>query len=361
MKIVIKVGSSSLTDERGMLLDVVFQSLAVDVAALRQAGHEVTIVTSGAVAAGMGVLALAARPSDVGDLQALAAVGQPALIERWASAFSSHEVAVGQVLVTAADFGHRKQYLHARETLARLAALGVIPLVNENDTIASDELRYGDNDRIAALVAHMTQADLLILFTDTDGVFTADPRRDQHASLIDEIQEVDEVLEQVAGGAGSERGSGGMATKLVAARIAAWSGVRTVITKTNPGAAIAIAGGASLGTSISARPDRLSARKLWIAFACEPCGSVTIDDGAVAALSTGGRSLLPAGISGVSGTFEEDDAVEVRASDGRLVAKGIARLSSNQIEAARGRSSSDLPRGSALVAIHRDDLVMLEK
>ena len=291
MRIVIKVGSSSLTDERGTLLDAVFRSLASDVAALREAGHEVVIVTSGAVAAGMGVLALVSRPSDVGDLQAIAAVGQPALIERWASAFSDHDIAVGQVLVTAADFGHRKQYLHARETLARLGALGVIPLVNENDTIASDELRYGDNDRIAALVAHMTQADLLILFTDTDGVFTSDPRRDEHASLIDEIREVDEVLEQVAGGAGSERGSGGMATKLVAARIAAWSGVRTVITKTSPGAARAVAAGEAVGTTISARTDRLSARKLWIAFACQPRGTLIIDDGAVAALTEGARRL----------------------------------------------------------------------
>ena len=359
MKIVIKIGSSSLTNDAGEIRPEVFAAIASDITELRRIGHEVVLVSSGAVAAGMGALSCASRPAEVGALQALAAVGQPLLMQQWANAFAHSGNTVGQVLVSAADFRHRKQYLHARETLSRLLAFGVVPLVNENDTIASDELRYGDNDRIAALVAHLVDADLLLLLTDIEGVFTADPRHDANASLIEEILAVDDALQVVAGGAGSDRGSGGMATKLAAAKIAAWSGVRTVIAKAQPEVILAAVAGGAIGTSIPARADRLAARKLWIAFACESSGHVVVDDGAVTALSEGGRSLLPAGILTVVGTFEEDDAIEVHTTQGSLVAKGIARMSARELgrevelRSERGSGSQNS------VAIHRDDMVML--
>ncbi len=360
MKVVVKIGSSSLTDEHGQLLDEAFRSLAGDIAVLRGQGHEVILVSSGAVAAGLGALQLHDRPSDVGALQALASVGQPALMREWVEAFADHNLCVGQVLMTAADFGHRKQYLHARETLARLGSYGVVPVVNENDTIASEELRFGDNDRIAALVANMTEATLLVLLTDTDGLFTADPRLDHEASLIEEVIEVDEALESLAGGAGTNRGSGGMATKLAAAKIAAWSGVRTVIARANANSLVGAVEGAAVGTVVSARSERLPARKLWIAFACPSVGHVTIDDGAVRAVTNDGRSLLAAGVVSVSGTFDEEDAIEVKTVDGVVVAKGISQLSAEELQgflAARGGEGAP----SSLLVVHRDDMVVLEK
>ena len=187
------------------------------------------LVSSGAIALGLPTLGLGARPTDIGTLQALAAVGQPLLMEHFATFLGEHGLVGGQVLLTPYDFGHRSQYLHARETMQRLLDLGVVPIVNENDTVADDEIRYGDNDRLAALVSHLIAADVVVLLTDTEGVFTSDPRLDSEASLIEEIVEVDAALESLAGGAGSERGSGGMASKLAAAKIAAWSGVRAVI------------------------------------------------------------------------------------------------------------------------------------
>ena len=229
MRAVVKVGTSSITGESGELDDAALVKLCGEIATARRAGHEVVLVCSGAIAAGLPPLHLSARPIDVGTLQAIAAVGQPRLMERIGAILAEHDLVVGQVLLTPHDFGQRSQYLHARETLRRLLDLGVVPVVNENDTIADDEIRYGDNDRLAALVSHMVAAELLVLLTDTAGLFTADPRLDERASLIEEIVEVDAALESVAGGAGTARGSGGMASKLAAAKIAAWSGVRVVI------------------------------------------------------------------------------------------------------------------------------------
>ncbi len=225
-KVVVKVGSSSITTERGELDDAAVLKLCGELAATRHAGHEIVLVCSGAIAAGLPALAMHSRPVDVGTLQAVAAVGQPKLMERIGGILSEHGLVAGQVLLTPHDFVQRAQYLHARETLRRLLDLGVIPVVNENDTVADDEIRYGDNDRLAALVSHLVNADLLVMLTDTPGLFTADPRLDAEASLIEEIAEVDAALEAVAGASGTPRGSGGMASKLAAAKIAAWSGVR---------------------------------------------------------------------------------------------------------------------------------------
>jgi glutamate 5-kinase len=357
---VVKIGTSSLTTPTGAFNEDAIRKLCVDVVKARAEGHEIVLVVSGAIAAGMPALGLVTRPTDVGTLQAMAAVGQPRLMSRLASELAEHGTVAGQVLLTSYDFGQRRQYLHARETLRRLLDLGVIPVVNENDTVADDEIRYGDNDRLAALVAHLVGARALVLLTDIPGLFTADPRLDTDASLIEQIEEVDAALEAVAGGAGTERGSGGMASKLAAAKIAAWSGVRAVIAAaTAPDVVCGALAGAPVGTAVVPRPDRLSSRKLWIAFAMGSAGRIVVDDGAKRALTARGRSLLPAGVRGVEGDFEPDAAVEVAGEDGAVFAKGIARQSSAMLRAVAGKHTGDLPEGVAHEVIHRDDLVVL--
>jgi glutamate 5-kinase len=360
VKAVVKVGTSSITTTTGELDDAAVLKLCGDVAAARGEGHEVVLVCSGAIAAGLPALGFDARPSDVGMLQAIAAVGQPRLMERIGAILDQHDLVAGQVLLTPHDFVQRSQYLHARETLQRLLALGVVPVVNENDTIADDEIRYGDNDRLAALVSHLVAADLLVLLTDTPGLFTADPRLDAEASLIEEIAEVDAALESVAGGSGTPRGSGGMASKLAAAKIAAWSGVRAVIAAADaPSVVSAALRGAPVGTSVHPRAQRLPSRKLWIAFAQGAAGRVVVDAGARRALREDGRSLLPAGVRGVEGRFEADDAVEVVDEAGRPFAKGLVRLSAEALRSVAGRHTRDLPEGTPAEVIHRDDLVVL--
>jgi glutamate 5-kinase len=357
---VVKVGTSSITRERGELDDAALLKLCADLATTRERGHRVVLVLSGAIAAGMPALGLERRPTDMGTLQAIAAVGQPRLLERLNAILSTHGIVAGQVLLTPYDFVHRSQYLHARATLQRLLDLGVLPIVNENDTVADDEIRYGDNDRLAALVSHLLHADVLVMLTDTAGVHTADPRVDEGASLIEEIVEVDDALEQVAGGAGTERGSGGMASKLAAAKIAAWSGVRAVIAAaTAPGVVLDAIEGNAVGTSFAPRSHRLPSRKLWIAFAQGAAGRVVVDAGARAALVDSGRSLLPAGVRGVDGTFEADAAVEIVGDDGRVFAKGLSRYGAAQLRAVAGRRTGDLPDGAPHEVVHRDDLVVL--
>jgi glutamate 5-kinase len=305
-------------------------------------------------------LGLARRPTEVGLLQAVAAVGQPLLMAHLSELFAPHGIVAGQVLLTPHDFGVRTQYLHARETLRRLLDLGVLPVVNENDTVADDEIRYGDNDRLAALVSHLVGADLLLILTDTEGLFTADPRRDAQASLIEEIVEVDAALEAVAGGAGSARGSGGMASKLAAAKIAAWSGVRVVIAGAEtPGVVAAARAGRPVGTAFRPREERLASRKLWIAFALAAAGRIVVDAGARRALTADGRSLLAAGVRGVEGDFEADDAVEIVDDSGATFAKGIVALPAAALREVAGRRTSELPAGMVHEVVHRDDLVVL--
>jgi glutamate 5-kinase len=359
-KVVVKVGSSSITTEQGDLDDAAVIKLCGELAAAHHAGHEIVLVCSGAIAAGLPALAMRTRPTDVGTLQAVAAVGQPKLMERIGGILSEHGLVAGQVLLTPHDFVQRAQYLHARETLRRLLDLGVIPVVNENDTVADDEIRYGDNDRLAALVSHLVGADLLVMLTDTPGLFTADPRLDAEASLIEEIAEVDAALEAVAGASGTPRGSGGMASKLAAAKIASWSGVRAVIASAqSPSVVRDAVAGKPVGTVIRPREHRLSSRKLWIAFAQGASGRVIVDDGARRALTRDGRSLLPAGVRDVDGRFDADDAVEVVGEDGRPFAKGLARVSGDALRAIAGRRTSELPDGTPHEVIHRDDLVVL--
>jgi glutamate 5-kinase len=359
-KVVVKIGTSSITTEAGELDDAAVAKLCQELVETHRAGHVVVLVCSGAIAAGLPALGLQSRPTDVGTLQAIAAVGQPRLMQRIGGILADHGLVAGQVLLTPHDFVQRAQYLHARETLRRLVDLGVIPVVNENDTVADDEIRYGDNDRLAALVSHLVNAELLVMLTDTPGLFTADPRLDSEASLIEEIAEVDAALEAVAGGSGTARGSGGMASKLAAAKIAAWSGVRAVIAAADaPGVVLDAVEGKPVGTVIRPRQQRLPSRKLWIAFARGAAGRVVVDDGARRALTRDGRSLLPAGVRDVDGRFEADDAVEVVDEERRPFAKGLTRVSADALRAIAGRRTSDLPDGVPHEVVHRDDLVVL--
>jgi glutamate 5-kinase len=357
---VVKVGTSSITLPSGELDETALVKLADDLAAARATGLRVVLVMSGAIAAGMPALGLTSRPTDMGTLQAIAAVGQPRLIERMSALLGKHDVVAGQVLLTPYDFFHRSQYLHARVTLQHLLDLGVLPIVNENDTVADDEIRYGDNDRLAALVSHMLGADVLLMLTDTAGVFTSDPRRDNEASLIEEIVEIDAALESAVGGAGTERGSGGMASKLAAAKIAAWSGVRAVIASAAlPGVVTDAFAGRSVGTSFAPRAQRLASRKLWIAFARASEGRIVVDAGARRALVERGKSLLPAGVRGVEGDFDADATVEIVDDDGAVFAKGLSRYTSRQLQSYQGRRTADLPEGFPHEVVHRDDLVVL--
>jgi glutamate 5-kinase len=360
--LVAKIGTSSLTRESGEIDTGAIVKVCAEVAALRHAGHQVVVVTSGAIAAGLPALGLTrADAPDVATLQAVSAVGQTRLMRVWEDTLAGLGLVGGQVLIAPLDFMVRQQYLHARRTLARLLALGVVPVVNENDAIADDEIRFGDNDRTAALVAHLVAADVLVLLTDRPGLFTADPRLDAGASLIEEILEVDAGLEAVAGGAGTARGSGGMASKLAAAKIAAWSGVAAVIAGADrPGVlADALAGAPGVGTVVRPRPKRLPARKLWIAFAVGSAGTVVVDAGARRALLDRNVSLLPAGVRDVHGAFSADDAVEVAGPDGQVFAKGLVRLDAATLASIRGRRTADLPEGVPHEVVHRDDLVVL--
>jgi glutamate 5-kinase len=362
MIVVVKVGTSSITDESGEISGPAIGKFCREVAALRQKGHWVLVVTSGAIAAGLPALGLdPAKRADAVTLQAVSAIGQSRLMRVYDAALAEGGLIGGQVLLVPHDFMMRQQYLHARSTLTRLLELGVVPVVNENDAIADDEIRFGDNDRLAALVAHLVNADLLVMLTDQPGLLTADPRFNTQASLIEEIVEVDHTLEALAGGVGSERGSGGMASKLTAAKIAAWSGVRAVIAHADRADVLvdAVEGVVGVGTIVVPRRRRLSARKLWIAFAVGSSGTVFVDDGARRALTERGVSLLPTGVAGVKGGFAAGDAVEIADPDGDVFAKGLCRLDAAGLREVAGLQTADLPEGISHEVVHRDDLVVL--
>ena len=361
MLVIVKIGTSSLTDARGDIDQNAIDKLCSEVSDLRGSGHSAVIITSGAITAGLTALdKTRKRPHDTAMLQAAAAVGQSRLLRRYDAALEPFELIAGQLLLSPNSFFDRKQYLNARNALEHLLALGVVPVVNENDAVADEDIRFGDNDRIAALVAHALRADLLVMLTDTAGVLTSDPALDASASLVEEIVEIDQALLQATDSAGT-RGSGGMSAKLAAARMAAHSGVRTIIADaTRPSvlqdAANAVAG---VGTVIHARPRSLSARKLWIAFAVPSAGRIVVDEGARVALTDGHRSLLPAGVRGVEGDFKTESAVEVVDEAGNAFAKGFCRYSATQLKENAGRRTSDVPSELPNEVIHRDDLVIL--
>lgn len=365
--IVAKIGTSSITDASGRIDTAGIEGFCAEVAELRADGHHVVIVTSGAIAAGLPALDMPSddmvrqRQRDPVTFQAVSAVGQSRLMRVYDEVLGGLGLTGGQVLLAPLDFTVRQQYLHARATLERLLALGVVPVVNENDAIADDEIRFGDNDRLAALVAHLLKADLLVLLTDQAGLFTADPRFDASASLIEQIVEVDHTLEAMAGGTGTSLGSGGMASKLSAAKIAAWSGVRAVIAQAGRPSVLrdVVAGVNGVGTVIVPKKRRLAARKLWIAFAVGSSGSIGVDEGAQGALTKRGVSLLPAGVIEVRGRFAAGDPVEIVGPDGTVFAKGLTQLAARELRRLSGYKTVDLPEGVPHEVVHRDDLVVL--
>jgi glutamate 5-kinase len=361
--LVVKIGSSSVTTASGRVDTAAIDKLAAEVAAARRAGNRVVVVTSGAIAAGWTSLSPdRPRPSDLATLQAVSAVGQHLLMQVWSDALQRHDLTVGQVLLAPLDFVHRSQYLHARQTLGRLLDLGVVPVVNENDAVADEEIRFGDNDRLAALVAHLVGAQLLVLLTDTAGLLTEDPRQTRGGSLIEEVVEIDHELERIAGGPGTAAGSGGMGSKLAAAKIAVWSGVEAVIADASrPGVLVSVAGSElGVGTRFRPRERRLPARKLWIAFAIGASGTIVVDAGARSALVERGRSLLAAGVLSTRGEYGPEDAVEIAGPDGAVFAKGLVRQEARMVAAWAGRRSDQLPEDSSGEVVHRDDLVVLE-
>lgn len=346
-RVVVKVGSSSLVGKGGALMPEAILRTAAEVAAVWEHGHPTTLVTSGAVASGLSALGRSTRPTDLPGLQAAAAVGQGRLMHRYSEAFATHGLVAGQVLLTRHVLSNRDQYLHARHTLDRMLSEGIVPVVNENDTVGFDELRLGDNDRLAAIVSHLVGADGLIILTDTDGLFSSDPRLGE-AEFLHAVDHADERLDTLSGS--GPLGSGGAASKVAAARMAAWSGIPTVIASADSSLAD-IVGGADVGTWVDPRPYSLPARKLWIAFGQQVAGRVMIDDGAVEALTGRGRSLLPVGVAAVVGSFVPGEAVDVCDGTGRVVGRGLARMSSSVLAGRIG------VRGEA-PAVHRDDLVV---
>jgi glutamate 5-kinase len=357
-RVVVKVGSSSLASADGHLDGGRIDALVAALAALRAEGYEVVLVSSGAIAAGLGPLGLAKRPRDLATLQAAASVGQGALVHRYAESFGRHGLRVGQVLLTADDVVRRGHYLNARRTLDRLLALGVVPVVNENDAVATAEIRFGDNDRLAALVANLVAADLLVLLSDVDGVYDADPRRVPTARLVREVRDL-AALDIAAGSAGG-LGTGGMATKLDAARIAAASGVPVVI---GNAAAVTAAVRGEAGTYVHPYGRRAGSRLLWLAHASTPAGRLLLDDGAVRAVVERRLSLLPAGVTAAEGEFAAGDPVELLAPDRTVVARGLVNYGSGELPALLGRSTRDLAAelGPAYEreVVHRDDLVLV--
>ncbi len=361
MIVVAKIGTSSLTDEHGEISRGAIDKLAAEVAAVRGQGHRIVVVTSGAIAAGLPALGLSgARPVDVPTLQAVSAVGQIRLMAAYDAALGRHGLVAAQALLAPADLIERTKWTHPRDALQRLLDLGVVPVVNENDAVADDEIRYGDNDRLAALVAHLLSADLLVLLTDTAGLYRGDPRLDAEASLIEEIVEFDHVRDVSVGGPGTARGSGGMASKLQAAKMASWSGIHTVIASAErPGVlASAVAAEPGIGTVVPPRDRRLSRRKLWIAFARPHEGTVEVDEGARYALIEKKTSLLPVGVVRSTGDFQPGDAVEIADKAGAVFAKGLVRMSAAELRAAAGRRTGELPEGAPQEVVHRDDLVI---
>lgn len=357
-RVVVKIGSSSLTGRDGRL-DVDALTALVDVLAERRArGGQVVLVSSGAIAAGIAPLGLTTRPRDLATAQAAASVGQGLLVARYTAAFAAHGQRVGQVLLTVDDVIRRVHYRNAYRTLNRLLDLDVIPVVNENDTVATHEIRFGDNDRLAALVSHLTRADALVLLTDVDALYTAPPSFPgaRRIGVVTGPGDLDGV--QVSG-RGSAVGTGGMVTKLDAAAIATGSGIPVMLTSAE-NAARALAG-EDVGTWFASTGRRKNARRLWLAHAAHTSGQVLLDSGAVRAIVDGKRSLLAAGIIGVAGTFDTGDVVELVGPDGVVVARGIVAYSSEELPAVLGKSSAALRDefGHDREVVHRDYLAVL--
>jgi glutamate 5-kinase len=361
-RVVVKVGSSSLTTTEGGLDDARLDALVDALARRRLDGREVVLVSSGAIAAGLAPLALPRRPRDLATQQAAASVGQGLLMARYTEAFARRGLTVGQVLLTADDVVRRAHYANARRTLTRLLGLGVVPIVNENDTVATDEIRFGDNDRLAALVAHLVRADALMLLSDVDALYDGPPTRpgSRRVELIRTPADLEGIT---IGSVGSAVGTGGMVTKVDAAWIAAKAGIPTLLTSA-PQAMAGLAG-EDVGTWFSAWGSKTASRLLWLAHAARSTGSLWLDAGAVAAVAQRRMSLLPAGVIKVEGRFAAGEPVDLLGPDGVVIARGLVNFDAGELPALLGRSTRDLARelgpDYAREIVHRDDLVLLNR
>jgi glutamate 5-kinase len=361
-RVVVKVGSSSLTDDTGKLDPARLRALVDVLAARVTGGRQVVLVSSGAIATGMDPLGLARRPRDLATQQAAASVGQGLLVAHYTRAFAEHGLRVGQVLLTADDTMRRGQYRNAQRALDRLLDRGIVPIVNENDTVATDEIRFGDNDRLAALVSHLVHADAMALLTDVDGLYTGPPSH-PGSRRITEVRGPKDLEGVDVSARGSRVGTGGMVTKLESVAIATASGIPVVLTSA---AQVAPAlDGADVGTWFAATGKRASTRLLWLAYAARTHGRLVLDDGAVRAVVERGKSLLPAGVTAVEGEFEAGDPVEITAADGTVVARGLVAYASQEVPDLLGRGTAelraDLGPGYDRELVHRDDMVLVRR
>jgi glutamate 5-kinase len=362
-RIVVKVGSSLVTDEGRGIDARAIGNWCRQLAALAAQGRELVMVSSGAIAEGMKRLGWSTRPHELPELQAAAAVGQMGLAQMYETQLSQHGLRSAQVLLTHADLADRERYLNARSTLLTLLALKVIPVINENDTVVNDEIKFGDNDTLGALVANLVEADALVILTDQRGLYATDPRQDPAARFIEVATAGDPALERMAGGAGSSIGRGGMITKVLAAKRAARSGAGTVIAwGREPDVLVRLAAGESIGTALLAATPKLAARKQWMADHLQLRGSVTIDAGAMQKLRDEGKSLLPIGVVEVNGEFARGDVIAVRSTGGSEVARGLSNYSSAETRLIARRPSSQIAAALGYAGetelIHRDNLVL---
>lgn len=363
-RVVIKIGSNILADEKEGLDTKRISSIASDIAELQNMGYDVVLVSSGAIAAGMRKLGLKEKPKNIQLKQAAAAVGQSSLMWAYEKSFGDYERKVAQVLLTRDDFSDRKRYINSKNTLLTLLSYGIVPIINENDTVATDEIKFGDNDHLASLVAGLVDAERLIILSDVDGLFSADPKRSHKAVLIKTVEEITDELETMAGGAGSIVGTGGMYSKILAAKRAVNNGITVnIINGKKSGLLISLLKGNSVGTEFKPKKERLASRKKWIVYGSRAKGSLHIDAGAVKALVHGGKSLLPSGVVSVTGVFEIGDAVYCIDSEEKRIAKGITNYSSSEIEKIKGRKTSEIEKVLGYrysdEVIHRDNLVVL--
>lgn len=365
-RVIIKIGSSVLTGPSGRLEEHVFNTLAAQISALKAQGREIVIVSSGAIAAGMKKLRLDTKPTDIVAKQAIAACGQSTLIWYYERAFSAHSERVAQILLTHDGLTARNRFLNARKTVLSLLSMGIIPIVNENDTVAVEEIMLGDNDNLAALVTSLVEADLLIMLTDIDGLYERDPKSFPDARIIPLVEEVNGELEDLAGDTQGTTTTGGMKTKIQAARTTAMFGVPTIVANgLSPGTLPDIFKGAEVGTLFLPSKSKLKGRKHWIAYTLKPSGALYIDEGAKRAITTSGRSLLPTGVVRVEGRFENGDLVSCVDTEGAEVARGLSSYSSGEIAKIAGLNSQDI---EAVLGykysdeiIHRDDLVVMQQ
>jgi glutamate 5-kinase len=363
-RIVVKVGSSLVTaDGRGLDRDAI-AGWTRQIAALKKQGKEIVLVSSGAIAEGMQRLGWTKRPSAVHDQQAAAAIGQMGLIQAYESSFAQYAMHTAQILLTHDDMANRKRYLNAKTTLRTLLALGAIPIINENDTVVTEEIKVGDNDTLGSLVANLIEADVLIILTDQQGLYTADPRRDPAATLVGHARAGDPALEAMAGGTGTQIGRGGMLTKILAAKRAARGGVSTIIASgREPDVLMRLCAGEAIGTHLEADPMSLGARKQWHADHDQVRVTLTIDDGAARVLKRDGKSLLPIGVTACRGDFDRGEVVACVSADGREVARGLINYSSAETQRILRKPSSEIEAILGYIdepeLIHRDNLVLL--